>query len=153
MAQTVRRLGRAAIFAEKNARGSGWRKPALSLRKQALLRKKQWAALNASNIEPEGEVTNRNSVRLSLTLDEVAEFDESLRPTLLGWSRSRASIKSAPKGRNHTRKQAARAIEIAKNLEEMPEKIAAHKKSIRDAKPKSFLDKILNTQYSWERKD
>ena len=149
MAATVRRLGRAALVAEKH--GKSWKKPALSLRKQALLRKRQRAALGGlSSSEASAKTVANGNEGGVLALNEVQEFDAQVRSTLLGWQRRRASVRRIPKGHGHHRRQAKRAEEITANLEKMPQMIESHRKALRDAKPKSFLDKILNKQYAWE---
>ena len=109
-----------------------WRKPAVSARKAAALRKQARRAgayreeLPADFAAPDGAV---NVVHYKPSWD----------------ARGRALLSGRPvrKG-NHLERRVRRVAEIEAQLAKQDDLIKAHRKTLEDAKPKSFFDKMTN---------
>ena len=95
-----------------------WRKPRVSRRKAAVMRKE----------------AIRNGTYGEDSMGWKPSWD----------TRRTAHVRMPPKGSIDKRIQSDRVKSIDVNMEDMPNKLAKHKKAEQERKPKSFLDKLLS---------
>ena len=124
--RALQEYGQAALLPSKNSSGVGNRKPKISGRKAAVLRKH--AKLQNTYVEELGpDVDAARAVHFKPSWDNSG-------PIFLASKPDAAAA--------HQRRKLKRVAEIDAQLAKQDDLIAKHRKNLLDAKPKSFFDKL-----------